>query len=138
MNLSDFFFFFISRKSRLSLPSGLEVYLTSLSLVLFLFCLVFLLCKDIVTYSFIYLLTNTMTMKIICNSNMCFWCMTNRVLNLFYKIRKEEIILIYSKCDLIIPGILKDFTAFERPWDGLRKESLRFLWWQLKNKLGWC
>lgn len=36
--------------------------------------------------------------------------MTKRVLNLFYKTRKEEIILIYCKCDLIISGILKDLV----------------------------
>lgn len=51
--------------------------------------------------------------------------MTKEVLNLFYKIKKEEIILLYSKSDLITPGILKDITASEGPWNGLRREIFR-------------
>lgn len=46
-------------------------------------------------------------------------------LNLFYKIKKEEIILIYSKSDLITPGILEDVTASQGPWNGFRKEIFR-------------
>lgn len=51
--------------------------------------------------------------------------MTKEVLNLFYKVKKEEIILLYSKSDLITPGILKDIPAAEGPWNGLRREIFR-------------
>lgn len=51
--------------------------------------------------------------------------MTKEILDLFYKIKKEEIILLYSESDLITPGILTGITASEGPWNGLRREISR-------------
>lgn len=49
--------------------------------------------------------------------------MTERVLNAFPQTPNEEIV--YSRRDCMRSGILQEFTAFERHWNGLRKEIFR-------------